>query len=222
MIFCINIEGVHKTICYRLQKDKTWQPCLDKKVISPNDFFTSDRQVVLDIQLDDRKITINDDIYLVSPTDGNDFLSDKVLFYFVYGFRKEFPSYPVRRQLEATLINGNDSRNNSLILKIDGNFYLIDTKKINFSIVDPEIVYQFDGFKAGKGCVGLNIIDNNNFDKNVEELFITGMYYWKNHIINKNLHEQSEFYESVAMDDLLSIYSELGKIKLRYNETNYR
>ena len=214
MKFCINIEDPHQSICYRLQLDNSWQPCNDPTVLSQNDFTTPDRQVVLDRQIANEKITINNKKYTINSDSelGIDFFAMEDLHYEVYCFRELYPALPIRKQLEQTLLNGDDTKNNTLILKTDGLFYLVRPEQILFQKVDPNIVYQFEGFRAENGYVGSGINDP-RFDSYTEDYFRTGMHYWRDHLVKKKLHEQSDNHEGSTMDDLLDIYSELERIK---------
>jgi hypothetical protein len=193
MKFCINIEDPLQSICYRLQLDNSWQSCDDPTVLSLNDFTSIDRQVILNRQIADEKITINNKEYTINSNSelGIDFFAMKDLHYEVYCFRELYPALPIRQQLEQTILNGDDTKNNTLILKTDGQFYLVRPEQILFQKVDPSFVYQFGGFIAGNGYVGSKINDE-KFYSYTKDLFRTGMCHWENHLVKKKLHEQSD------------------------------
>lgn len=214
MKFCINIEDPYRSISYRLQLDNSWYPCSNPTLLSQNDFTSSDRQIILDRQITNEKIMINDKEYIINSDSelGIDFLLMEGLNYKIYCFRELYPTPPLRKQLEQTLLNGDDTINNTLILKTDGLFYLVRPEQILFKKIDPNIVCQFEGFRARKNYVGPGINDE-DFDSYTEDFFRTGMRYWRDHLVKKNLHEQCDNHEGVTMDDLLEIYTELEKTR---------
>ncbi|TDK45559.1 hypothetical protein [Algoriphagus formosus] len=215
MIYCLNIEDPLESICYRLDNNREWQPCEDPTALGQNDFRTNNRIEILDLQVEDESITIEGKVYKINSTDGVDVLAMEDLSYSVYGFREDYPNPPQRKQLEQVLREGDDSVFNTLVLKSDGQFCLINPEEIIFNKIDPEIIYQFEGFVGGNGYVGPTIEDD-NFDDYILDFFRTGIHYWRDHLTKKELHQQSDTFEGNDIDDLLDIYSDLERIKNNY------
>ena len=211
MKFCINLEQSPQNNIYRLQKDESWELCKNPKIINPNDFIAEDKDTIINLQTHDRIILIGDQQHIINDSGG--FYNDGFLFYTVYGFREAYPNPPVQKQLESILINGNDYKNNTLILDTEGIFKLIDEEP---AYRDPNIVLQFAGFDANNGYVGPSIEDD-DFENDMLKYFSTAMHFWRNHLINKELHISEEQNNLETIDDLLDIYDELLEIEIKFN-----
>lgn len=216
MNFCLNIENFNKNIIYRLKNDLTWKICKNPTEIAQNDFVTSDREAILKLQVSDEKIVINDTEYIINSTGGLTLsVTNNKLEYSVYIFRDNYPQLPEINQLKETLLNGDDSRGNSLVLKTDGKFYLLNPKEIFLKKQDPEIVYEHKRFIAKLGNVGKSI-DNKKLDNYTNDIFNISMHYWRNHLKNKVIHirlADLDDNERMEIDKLQDIYTELNKLK---------
>jgi len=212
MKFCVNIED--KNIVYRLKNDLTWGACENPTKITQDDYVTSDRETILKLQVPDEKIVINDKEYTVNSSEGvNSFLPENKLEYSVYLFRDNNPPLPEISQLKETLLSGDDSRGNCLVLKTDGKFYLLNPKEIFLKKQDPEIVCEHERFIAKLGNVGKSI-DNKKLEDYTNNIFNISMHYWKNHLKNKVLHIRLVNLNDIdKIDDLQDIYTELNELK---------
>ncbi|ASS50165.1 MAG: hypothetical protein A3D31_11395 [Candidatus Fluviicola riflensis] len=212
MEFCLNIVDIFYGINYRLKKDNTWQVCTDPKIVRETDFTTKDKQQIFDLQTSNRELTINGKVYIVNSTAGDGISMDKDLCYAVYGFYDQYPSSPDIQQLKAVLLNGNDQIHNTLILRTDSKFYLEPIESFPRKLMNPEIVVQFEGFHAENGFINKGM-NESDFTLNLETYFRTGMSYWKSLLLNKYIHEKSDYPEGEGIDELLDIYDALAIIK---------
>lgn len=217
MKYCLNITTLLGNANFRLLHDGSWGKCENPTSMESDAFiFTSkselDKQQKSNLEVIDKGIK-----YIVKPELGLDVGSRTELDYLVYGFHESFPDLPVRKQLEETMIMGDDQKFNTLVLKVDGKFYLMNPKNLAGKI-NSEVVVQFESFVPGNEYVGLSIVDS-NFDEYIMDYFRTALHFWRDHLVFKIMHQHSDTYEVANLDALLDIYTDLEKIKNSWNHS---
>lgn len=162
---------------YRLQKDDSWRKITEMNICDSDYTSTNGNEVMLKqkvdstIELEGKKRELNS----TSRTFGQ----GNVLDYNAFVLRKEFPETPSKEQLVATIKNGNDSINNSLVLNVNGLFELRNFNSINLSIQDPTIVMRNETFGAGNEYVGESAANHIDF---INDIYSSALEYWYDHL----------------------------------------
>lgn len=216
MKYCINVVDIGGSINYRLQLDGSWSKCIETIKIHANDRVFLHSKEVLETQLPDVALKIGSQEFTINSSSGINYGERNNLYYEVYGFHDVYPEPPSKSQLEDLLIKGDDSNHNTLILRSNGQFDLLNPTSISINKGNPDFVYQFEGFVAGNGYVGPTINDD-SFESYIMEYFRTGMHYWRDHLVYKIMHEQADTFEGHSLEDLLDIYDDLKKMKMEFS-----
>jgi len=190
----------------------SWSKCNDASVLSPDDFQTSDSEKIIDLQIKDLEVTINSEKYQIEPELGFEFGNFNQLSYELYGFRREFPALPDYNQLKETLLNGDDSRFNILVLLIDSRFQLFSPREVG-DFKNPGIVLQHEGFCPGNEYVGRKLLEIKDLDAYLEEYYRDSIFYWKGHLLKRKIHYFSDSLKGKNTDALLDLISEIKKIE---------
>ena len=212
MRYTLNIESVYRTNKFRLNQNRDWLKCDDVYVLKQQDFYTTNRIDVVNMQKRGIKLSIDKQDFEVHPEMGTELNNENQLHYEIYGFRQRYPSAPSENQLLELLLNGDDKIRNVLILKIDGLFYLLQQDQLLKNKSNPGYVLQFEGFQPNNGYVGDTINDNRNY---VQNLFRIGIFHWVNHLRLKILHDQAEIIirEENQVPEIFELFNELHQIQ---------
>lgn len=96
---------------------------------------------------------------------------------------------PSKKQLKGIIASGDDSRLNSLILKTDGRFELMDiTGKVPAQVKFPDyVVGRFETFGRNNGYVGIEAAKDDDF---INSTFNDMMKLWDIHKVSgrTNMH----------------------------------
>ena len=179
MKFCLNKEHTRRDVNQRLTVSGNWRDCDDPSVLEIEDWTTDNPQLIENQKQENP---------LPNSKLGMDYAEGKWI-YKVYCFRDVWPETPNIDQLEATIRSGDDSKRNSLCLKIDGKYYLIE-HDYNEDQNDPYIVVQFRSSTPGGGYVGGKNTEESDedYDEYIEELHTAGLRFWIDHLQSKELY----------------------------------
>lgn len=215
MKYAINIESSFGTNVFRLNNLNVWTICGNSSLLNPTDYQTSNPSDIIDKQVRDLYININGEDFEIESDMGSVVGDETQLYYTVYGFRQNYPNPPDANQLEQLLLNGNNAVKNTLVLKTDGQFYLLSQNQIIDDARNPEYVVQCEGFHPHKGYVGPSINDN-NIRNYVQNLFKVAIYHWVKHLKDKELHDFMEIILNPHKDhvpEIIDLFSELNEIR---------
>ncbi len=215
MIFAINVESGYGTNVFRLNNQHVWTICNNPSLLDSNDYQTTNPIDIISKQQSDLKINIIGEDFEILPDMGTELGNENQLHYSVYGFRKNYPLPPDIKQLTQLLLNGNDAVRNVLVLKTDGQFYLLSQSQIIDHVTNPDYVVQCEGFQAYNGYVGSSINDN-NIRNYVENLFKVAVYHWLKHLKDKELHDFMEIVlnpDENHIPEIIDVFSELNEIQ---------
>jgi hypothetical protein len=207
--YCLNAEEYEK---YRLLKSGGWRACEDGSALDKDDFITFNKKEIIKLQQNIDKIYVDGIEKAVGSQWNSPF--DDYLDFNVYAFRNDYPDPPDRKQLENVLKERDKSRTNILVLKVDGSFELYAPSQLKAGIMDPGIVLQYDAyyFNNGNGYAN-NIPQRRSYADYVDDLYSTGIFYWKEHLITKNIHYTPGSFKVYTLDQLLDVFSELNQIR---------
>jgi hypothetical protein len=181
--------------------------------INVNDFVSLDRRVIMLLQKRDLRLIVDGEIYvsqLLEPDEDDD---TYFLYFNLYGFRDQYPQPPVKQQLEDLFFEAGDLGYRQLKLKTDGRFYLDPLPPEPSEFTDPEIIVEY--FRTGDGHIGFNnYVKDALFNAHIDLMFRKGIRYWRDHLLNKNLHEcASTTANKFDNVDINTIYEELLSIE---------
>jgi len=106
-------------------------------------------------------------------------------------------AWPVRHSLQAA--DGDDSVNNVLILKVNGQFELRQGPPFNQLLNDPSVIVRHESFNAGNKYIGS---EANADDKYIDDLFIDSLEYWKDHLKDGGNQNYSDTYASMSHEEI--------------------
>lgn len=164
---------------YRLQKDGTWRHLKNHPKLSPADFQTDKRQDVLQQSKGKGNIELDGNLFEIEPEVAQIGPGSKHLWYSSTVYRDTFPAKPEVEQLRLTIHSGDDSRNNSLILNVYGQFKLRPRPPFNIHQNDPTIVARDETSMAGNGYVGPKAASDNIY---IRDLYLLFMECWLAHL----------------------------------------
>ena len=219
MKFAINIESGFGTNVFRLNNQNEWIICSNSSLLNTTDYQTSNLIDIINKQERDLTLQINGVDFEVDPDLGIVSGNENQLCYSVYGFRQNYPNPPCENQLLQLLLGGNDEVRNTLVLKTDGQFYLLSQNQIIDYVSNPEYVVQCEGFQPQNGYVGSSI-NNNNVRNYVQNLFKIALYYWVKHLKDKELHDFMDIIlepEEDHIPEIIDFFSELEQIKTNWS-----
>jgi hypothetical protein len=152
-------------------------------------------------------LEINGTVYEVAPDQIEVFGDKKYLSYSSSVFRRIYPKEPTFAQLKSTIASGDDSTHNCLILNVQGNFELRQSPPFNQLINDPSIVVRHETFICGNGYVGPEAAA---FDKLMDDLFVSSLEHWKDHL---KYHITQEYSDTNTSKTLKQIKGELEDLR---------
>jgi len=208
MIFTVELSGMMNR--YRLQSDGGWRKLQNDFSLLESDFRTPDPSEVTRRTPYGCKIVIEDIKYKVSPTRGNvgEILGGKSML-----FRREFPDVPSIDQLRAELAGGDDSKNNSLILNLNGVFELRQRPPFDIHRNDPTVILRHETFAAGNEYVGPDAAQD---DQLVGEVYRGSLTGWLNHLKSGQTQDYIGF---LAGTDYEPILGEIKKLREQWVPT---
>lgn len=218
MKFAINIESGYGTNVFRLNNQNVWTICGNSSLLNSTDYQTSNPSDIISKQERDLTLKISGEDFEIEPDLGTELGNENQLHYSVYGFRQEYPLPPDANQLMQLLLSGNDAVRNILVLKTDGQFYLLSQNQIIDYVSDPDFVVQCEGFQPHNGYVGSSI-NNNNIKNYVQNLFKVAVYHWVKHLKDKELHDFMEIIlnpEEDHIPEIIDLFSELNEIRNKW------
>lgn len=162
---------------FRLQKDETWR-LLENIKIEESDFLTSEENDIIKIQKVNSTINLDGNDWKLNPTSSTLFADDSV-DYEVYTKREIKPSIPTKEQLIDVIANGDDKKNNTIILKTNGIYEIREIQNIDLTIKYPTIVVRNETFIAGNGYIGKEASQDESF---VNDIYTESLEYWLIHL----------------------------------------
>jgi|18_taG_2_1085343.scaffolds.fasta_scaffold00812_5 predicted glycosyltransferase len=191
---------------YRLQNDESWRMLSNRKVME-TDFTTSDVCTLIAKQEMDSEIVIGEKTWCLNPTNLS-FGDTNQAYYEIYAHRRMKPLTPSIEQLRATIAQGDDRINNSLILNIYGFYELRDFSTLNLSFDDPTIVHRYETFTAGNDYVGHDAQNDNQL---INMLYKTSLYFWLVHLQNG---KTNMYFENEINESLEKILKDIHKVEI--------
>lgn len=219
MKYTINIESSLESQVFRLNNELVWQRCNNTSILNETDFQTLDAEHIISLQKQNIKLTIEGQEFEVESETGSWDLDETQLHYHIYGFRENFPTPPDENQLLNLLENGDDSVRNTLVLKTDGLFYLLQQNQILHDVKNPYYVLQFPIFQAHQDYVGQSIRNDGNRNY-VQNIFKTSIEYWIKHLTENELHNMAEidFDSDDQVEGIITLFGELNQIRNNWNQ----
>jgi hypothetical protein len=190
---------------YRLQNDESWR-ILTEREITETDFTTSDVCTLIAKQEIDSEITLDGNTWRLNPTESS-FGDTSQAYYEIYTHRTIKPLTPSIEQLRATIAQGDDRINNSLILNVYGFYELRDFSTLNLSFDDPTIVHRSETFTAGNDYVGQNAKNDNQL---INMFYKTSLYFWLGHLQNGKMNMYFENEISESLEQIINKINELN------------
>lgn len=209
MLFTLELDG---PINARLQIDASWRILSEDKSLLDSDYTTEN---IVEIKTKSRKELSfefeGQDVKVGSYSlEQNHILAGSInLFYTSRVFRKSFPNGPNYNQLIQAISCGEDTRNNTLILNVNGLFELRGDLKDGFTDNDPSIIVRHEAFLAGNGYVGLKALQGKK--DWLEDLYGTSLKYWKDHLITHRTQEYSDYPIDFNLEDARRDLEEIEK-----------
>lgn len=173
------VELINWDFQYRLQKDGTWRCLENRRILSSTDYLTDKRLDVLRISKNKGTIELDGNLFVIEADTMNIGSGSKDLSYSSMVFRNKFPAKPKEEKLRNAIRSGDDSRNNSLILNVYGQFKLRRGPPFYIFKNDPTLVARYETFDAGAGYVGLQSASDNSY---IKELYHVFLDFWLNHL----------------------------------------
>ncbi len=169
---------------YRLKNDNKWR--LLKESYYPNKVLSyvtaKDKLFSVLEEIKNEEVSYLKDLELIIPRmyDVSDIeLEPKV-------WRLTQPQIPQKQELESVLLEGDDNRDNVLILDLNGYFHLLSPKK---SKNNYPIAVKYDTFCAKEENVGKNALENK---RKLEKTYTQLLDGWLTHLLTGKL-EIEEF-----------------------------
>jgi len=207
--YCLNAEEYEK---FRLTREGEWRRCENSSTLLSKDYVSIHCAELVRLQRSIDKVIIGEVEKAVGAQWNSPF--DDYLDFNVYAFREEYPDPPDRLQLEEVLKKRDKYKTTILILKIDGRFELCSPASIRTGIIDPNVILQYDAyyFNNGNGYAH-NLPKRKSFADYVDDIYSTGVFYWKEHLLTKTLHYTPGSFKVYTLDQLLDVFAELNRIK---------
>lgn len=202
MKFCLNKEHNRENVNQRLTIAGTWRDCDDPSELETDDWTTNKPELVKNQEQENP---------LPGSESGMDY-EKGAWTYKVYCFRNTWPEAPDIQQLEETLRSGDDSKRNSLCLKIDGKYFLIE-EDYDEHEDDPTIVVQFRSSTPGGGYVGEMNVDESDDDyaEYINDCHTAGLRFWTDHLQSKELYNVRD--DDEFEGDLETVLGDLEFVK---------
>ena len=212
MKYCLNIQDGSGELTWRLQKDSTWEFCRTNNVISDNDFFTQDKQIISELQKKSNIVfALGDEKYICNSDGSQEQNFTNELAYTVYGFSEEYPLPPSFEQMKEVLSNRNRFAEGFLVLKTDGTFHVItraDWEEITkYALID--IVCRLAHIPKRKFRV-LSLNSQLHFNKReLNHCYKIAMNSWRNFVKNKEIGDDIDLYDNLIVEEVNKVHEEL-------------
>lgn len=178
MFYCLNLASTFDN--FRLKKDGSWKRYEGPKLVSEDDFVTSDPNQIIALQKQDFTLELAGKQYLVEPATWSPARINQ-MSYQCFGYHTEFPILPTRSQFDATLVSGDDNERNRLVLRIDGKFDLLSGRSVFLGKNELQLVSYLSAFGPEGGYVGPNSVTKDYTQAN-EVTFNEFMVCWIKHL----------------------------------------
>lgn len=213
MWYFINLQSWELSNDFRHSTHAGWSLCNNSSIIASQDKVFTEKQLIVDLQVNDIQLQINGHSFDIQSPASDVFPDRNELAYYIYGFRESYPCPPTLAQLRNVLENGDDANENTLLLKTDGLFYLINPSTIIHTILEPGWVLEFNKFNAGDGVAGkpaCKIMTMNIFKMAIDK--------WKNHLLYKELHlcKNVNWRSLKQRNELINTHTDLDSIKYNW------
>lgn len=162
---------------YRLKKDGSFGKIEKEKAdeIMENDYVFNDFHDAKSWKKNQGFINVGDERVEVNPTSSN--LTDYYVTVSPKRINKPQQNHITKEQLKSVLLNGDDNRNNALIIDFEGHLKLLPFEE---SLKYPYAV-RYEAFLAGNGYVGRNI-ELNHLDRT----YLGLLQGWASHLASQN------------------------------------
>ena len=207
MIFTIEFKGMDRH--FRRKKDNSWRTIKHSDIsLQENDYQTNDPKEVLAKSCDEGVIEIDGIEYNVNPIYIN-WGRDNILNPASLVFRKNIPHLPSIDQLRDVIANGDDSKHNSLILNVYGNFELRSLPSYDISKNDPTVIVRHETYSAGNGYVG---VESSKDDNHINQEYAASLELWASHLKTGGTQMYCDSTATRELTDILEEIQQMAKI----------
>ena len=154
MMYYLQLSPQHNDPIFRLQTDHTWRRVEHLEPLQDGDYSTADPEDIIALQHVDTKLTIDEKVWNVEPTQGSALEGMMALWYTAYLSRSGSVPVPKLEQLLETISGGDDRRGNRLVMNVNGSFELRSFDADERTYKDPSVVIRHESFQARGGYVG--------------------------------------------------------------------
>lgn len=202
------IEAEERYNLFRLQRDGSWR-ARDRKdvVLQENDFSTRSVAVAAGRAEQFDRITLDGSDFPTKSPLGRS-LADRIADVTSCALRDRFPETPTLAQLDAVIRTGDDSRTQSLVLTVDGQFELWELDDIDLSVNNPFIVCRHEAFGFGNEYKGNHAAANDTTF--LEDIFAPSLASWVRHLESGQTQDFIDYNDSRS-SEVLTQLSELAR-----------
>ena len=206
MIFTIDLT--HYCKLYRHQNDNSWRSIGNNVLqLVENDFQTLNPQEVVHMsRRDEFQMKLDGVLYRVNSRVNSRVNDTNTLYYSSTVFRREFPETPSLEQLQNVIANGDDSRNNSLILNVYGNFELRPAPPYDFTVNDPTVIFRNETYIQGNRYVGAEAARD---ERHINGEYATSLDSWIDHLKTGDIKDYSDSLTNRTVNDMLQEIDQL-------------
>ncbi len=210
MVFTLEARPRFLPNIWRLQKDGSWRTIKDITLKDDkNDWTTSTTSVIYKFIEECESVNLGPKSYpietaegVVSPTDDHVYLTPTL-------HRTSKPHKPTLIEMKNLISQGNDERNNVLVIDFKGHFNLLE---FNTELVNSfDIAVRHEAFISGNGYIGPQAADEETFTNRV---FHTMLYGWLEHL---QTGQVNWFMDIPAQKSLDGIQKEIDSLKLPFS-----
>lgn len=195
---------------FRLKEDRQWKRIAYKNINQTfgDDYLTEDSKELANFIQDNSSISIEGKIWVVNPRSLSitDFsvLHKKVLIK-----RDKFPILPEITQLTSVIKNGDDEKNNTIVLKSDGNFELIENYDNNED--NPNIISRYPVFIGGNEYIGKDASEDHGHVSNVYRSLLSD---WYSHLLT---NRTNYFSDTIILETVDELKVKINILKERFS-----
>jgi hypothetical protein len=188
---------------WRLQKDGSWRLLEDDlKINEVSDWMTNRVTGVKSYCKPDGKVTLGAKVYRSNPSEFSLDEEHVSVGAMVHRFSK--PHKFTIDELREVIKQGDDSKNNSLVLNLTGHFLL---REFNQQLRDsPEVAVRHETFIAGGGYVGPKAAADDHYIKSV---YGAMLQCWVTHLESGEVHQYVDLPATRPIDQLWARVEEL-------------